>query len=132
VALLNAATLAVWSFAAGWALGLFARRGIWIPVLAFYGTVLLASLIRNDIGILPRHSAFAAFGVVAAATAVHGAVLVIAPALCGLGWGLAHRPVSVPACGPILRGMRDSTPEITPPHVLSAGVSRARVWPGKN
>ena len=95
--LLNAATLAVWSTGAGWALGAFARRAIWIPVLAFYVTVLLVSVIRNDIGVLPRHPAFAAFGVVATATAVHSALLVIAPALYGLGLGLARRPVSVAA-----------------------------------
>jgi hypothetical protein len=35
--------------------------------------------------------------VVATATAVHSALLVIAPALCGLGLGLARRPVSVTA-----------------------------------
>lgn len=96
-ALLNAATLAVWSTAAGWALGVVARRGIWIPVLAFYATVLAVSMIRNDIGILPRHPAFAAFGVVAATTAVHSALLVIAPALYGLGLALARRGVSVGA-----------------------------------
>lgn len=95
--LLNAATLAVWSTGAGWALGAFARRGNWIPVLVFYVTVLLVSVIRNDIGVLPRHPAFAAFGVVATATAVHSALLVIAPALYGLGLGLARRPVSVAA-----------------------------------
>jgi hypothetical protein len=95
--LLNAATLAVWSTGAGWALGAFARRGIWIPVLAFYVTVLLVSVIRNDIGILPRHPAFAALGVVATATAVHSALLVIAPALYGLWLGRARRPVSAAA-----------------------------------
>ena len=95
--LLNAATLAVWSTGAGWALGAFARRGIWIPVLAFYVTVLLVSVLRNDIAVLPRHPAFAAFGAVAIATAVHSALLVIAPALYGLGLGLARRPVSVAA-----------------------------------
>ncbi|HEV8395948.1 MAG TPA: hypothetical protein VGQ37_16825 [Vicinamibacterales bacterium] len=95
--LLNAVTLAVWSCAAGWALGLFARRGIWMSVIAFYGIVLLNSSIRHGIGILPGHPAFAAFGVVAAATAVHGALLVIAPALYGLRWSLTRRPVSPPA-----------------------------------
>lgn len=95
--LLNAATLAVWSSAAGWALGAFARRGIWIPVVAFYATVLLVSVTRNDIGVLPRHPAFAAFGVVAITTAMHAALLVIAPALYGLRLGLGRRPVSVVA-----------------------------------
>ena len=97
--LLNAVTLAVWSCAAGWALGIFARRGIWMSVVAFYGIVLLNSSIRHGIGILPGHPAFAAFGVVAAATAVHGALLMVAPALCGLRWSLARRRVSMPVMG---------------------------------
>jgi hypothetical protein len=93
--LLNAATLAGWSTGAGWALGAFARRGNWIPVLVFYVTVLIVSVTRTDIGVLPRHPAFAAFGVVATATTVHSALLVIAPALYGFGLGLARRPVSL-------------------------------------
>ena len=91
--ILNAATLAVWSSGAGWALGVFARRGLWVPVLMFYSVVLLVGTLRNDIGILPRHPAFAAFGVVAATTAIHSALLVIAPALWGLGCGRARRPL---------------------------------------
>ena len=42
--LLNAATLAVWSCATGWVLGVFARRRIWMSVAAFYGIVLLNKL----------------------------------------------------------------------------------------
>lgn len=95
--LLNAATLAMWSSAAGWALGAFARRRSWVPVVAFYSVVLLVSMVRRDIGILPGHPAFATFGVVAAVTAAHAALLVIAPALCGLALSLARRPVSVAA-----------------------------------
>jgi hypothetical protein len=96
-ALLNAATLVTWSCAAGWALGVFARRGVWFSVAAFYGVVVLVSSIRGGIGSLPGHPAFAAFGFVAIATAVHGAVLVIAPALWALRRSLDCRPVRKPA-----------------------------------
>lgn len=95
--LLNAATLVAWSWAAGWALGVFARRETWIPMLAFYGAVVLVALTRHDIGTVSGHPAFAAFGMVAAVTAAHSALLVIAPALYGLRLSLSRRPLSVTA-----------------------------------
>ena len=95
--LLNVVTLTIWSCAAGWALGIFARRGIWIPIITFYGMVLLNSSLREGLGRLPDHPAFAAFGFVATATAVHGAILVIAPALYGVGRSMRNRRVRSPA-----------------------------------
>jgi hypothetical protein len=89
--LLNAVTLAVWSWGVGWGLGSLSRRGGWIPLGTFYATVLLSSLTPNDIGLLPRHPAFGAFGVVAAVTAVHGALLVIASAFSGVASNVAGR-----------------------------------------
>ncbi|MNC94439.1 hypothetical protein D3C83_112920 [compost metagenome] len=65
--------------------------------MTFYGMVLLNSSIRGGIGSLPGHPAFVAFGFVATATAVHSALLVIAPALCGVGWSMRDRRVKSPA-----------------------------------
>lgn len=94
--LLNVVTLVIWSCVSGWALGIVARRGMWLPVVAFYGTVLSSGAVRDGIDRIPNHPAFAAFGLVATATAVHGAIFVIAPALCGVAWSLRCRRVTSP------------------------------------
>ena len=61
-------------------------------------------MVPDGIGRLTGHPAFAAFGFVAAATAVHSALLVIAPAFWGLRWNLAHRPALTPAVALLAAG----------------------------
>jgi hypothetical protein len=95
--LLNAGTLLLWSCTAGWALGVLARRGIWIPVIAFYAIVLVNSPVRRGIDVIPGHPAFIPLGFVATAAALYGALLVIAPALWGVGRSMADRRRASPA-----------------------------------